>query len=423
MTSSDAVRSCAKADALLAAGDAEGAYAELKPALDAYPQNPIVNALLARTLVRLGAIQNAREFFERTVSLEPHLIDAQLHYAQLLVEMGELQTALKHIEAAYKPVHLFESHYTGQGEPVRVLQLGSAVADGLTETEQFLGQGYFETTTIAVQYWQRGRALPAHDVVFNSIADPDRCAPVLDIAEWLLSQTPAPVLNPPSLVRESGRVSNAQRLGDIPGAIVPRVRVVPRSSLLDGSAGLEAHGFAFPLLLREPGQHNGRQFFRVDTADELRPAAQRLAGEDVLALEFVDSRVEGRFWKYRAMIVGDEIYPAHLAISNNWNVHYFSAQMGAAERGSEAAFLNDMESAIGPRAMDALRAIAVRLGLDYAGIDFGLTPDGDVVVFEANAAMTVFVPDENEDTRYRREAAFRIFEAARAYLRQIATGR
>ena len=38
---------------------------------------------------------------------------------------------------------------------------------------------------------------------------------------------------------------------------------------------------------------------------------------------------------------------------------------------------------------EALRAIRHAIGLDYSGIDCGLDRDGNVVVFEANAAMLV----------------------------------
>ncbi len=41
-------------------------------------------------------------------------------------------------------------------------------------------------------------------------------------------------------------------------------------------------------------------------------------------------------------------------------------------RAEEARFLEDMPGVLGPRAMAALAEIQNVLGLDYAGIDFGL---------------------------------------------------
>jgi len=420
--SENAVGACAKADDLLSAGRTEDACAVLRPLLSAYPENPIVHLLFARTSAGLGDAHSAAIHFQRALMLEPNLIGAHLHYAELLARRGDVQQALQHVEAGYKRVHTWESHYSGSADPLRVLQIGSAVADGLTETEYILGQGWFQTTTIVVQYWQRGRGFPPHDIVFNSVADPDRCGAALDVAEWVLSQTSAPILNSPQAIRGTGRVSAAQRLAGIPNVIVPRIRRFRRRAVIAGQVDFAKEGFTFPLLLRQPGDHNGRNFRRVESPDAAAEAANALAGEDVFALEFVDTRRDGRFWKYRAMIVDGDVFPAHLAISNAWNVHYFSAQMNENERAQEALFLEDMGAALGAPAMNALRVIASRLGLDYAGIDFGLNDRGEVVVFEANAAMTVFVPPESPQTHYRREAAFRIFSAARRMIEKRIAG-
>ena len=53
----------------------------------------------------------------------------------------------------------------------------------------------------------------------------------------------------------------------------------------------------------------------------------------------------------------------------------------------EKRFLNDPESCIGPNALCALEQIQKLIGLDYFGIDFALDVSGDLIVFEANAAM------------------------------------
>src|ERR1035441_7373662 len=44
-----------------------------------------------------------------------------------------------------------------------------------------------------------------------------------------------------------------------------------------------------------------------------------------------------------------------------------------------------MPGVLGPRAMEALTKIQATLGLDYAGIDFGLSSAGDLLLFETNA--------------------------------------
>jgi hypothetical protein len=70
----------------------------------------------------------------------------------------------------------------------------------------------------------------------------------------------------------------------------------------------------------------------------------------VLAIEYLDARgADGCARKYRVMMVGGELYPLHLAISQDWKIHYFSADMAerAEHRAEEAIFLADMPAALG----------------------------------------------------------------------------
>jgi glutathione synthase/RimK-type ligase-like ATP-grasp enzyme len=66
--------------------------------------------------------------------------------------------------------------------------------------------------------------------------------------------------------------------------------------------------------------------------------------------------------------------------------------------------------------MAALADIQNALGLDYAGIDFGLSAGGDVLLFDANATMTVAAPGEDHRWDYRRAAVQRVEDAVRKML-------
>ena len=82
-----------------------------------------------------------------------------------------------------------------------------------------------------------------------------------------------------------------------------------------------------------------------------------------------------------------------------------------------------MPAVIGDKAMAALGAIRDALGLDYAGIDFGLSADGNVLLFEANATMVIAAPDPDERWAYRRIAIARIIDAVVAMIRERAGAR
>jgi hypothetical protein len=144
-------------------------------------------------------------------------------------------------------------------------------------------------------------------------------------------------------------------------------------------------------------------------------AAFTLPGPYLFAIEFLDTRgPDGKFRKFRVMLVDGRLLPLHLATSPSWKVHYFSADMAgsAAHRAEDRAFLEDMAGAIGERGVVALESIRDELALDYAGVDFGLDAAGNVVVFEANATMVVPPPPPDEYWAYRRAAAARVNEAA-----------
>jgi hypothetical protein len=222
-------------------------------------------------------------------------------------------------------------------------------------------------------------------------------------------------------VLATGRNEIARRLAGIPGVVTARTITLPREALAapDAIATLAGHGLAFPLLLRTPGFHGGEHFLRVESADGLEAALAELPGRELMAIEFLNAcGADGKTRKYRAMMIDGELYPLHAAISHHWKIHYYSAEMEdfPEHRDEDAAFLQDMGGVVGERAMTALRAIQGALGLDYGGIDFGLDEHGEVLLFEANATMTVVPPGADARWDYRRPAVERICAAVHRML-------
>jgi hypothetical protein len=82
-------------------------------------------------------------------------------------------------------------------------------------------------------------------------------------------------------------------------------------------------------------------------------------------------------------------------------------------RAEEHRFLEAMPTVLGPLAMAALLGIAETLGLDYAGVDFGLSADGSVLLFEANTTMVIVPPPLDPMWDYRRAAIDRALEATK----------
>jgi hypothetical protein len=118
------------------------------------------------------------------------------------------------------------------------------------------------------------------------------------------------------------------------------------------------------------------------------------------------------------MAVGHILYPLHLAISRDWKVHYFTADMADSQenRVKDEEFLTDMAGTIGQNAMTGLEAIRAALALDYGGVDFAVNPQGDVLFFEANATMVIYPPVLDPKWAYRRPAVETVLAAVRTML-------
>ena len=289
------------------------------------------------------------------------------------------------------------------------------------QIERLLDENIFATTKLVVELFPLDSALPAHDLIFNGIGDADSGADALKLAQRIIAGTPeATVLNLPERVLETTRVANAERLRTLSGAITPRTRLFARD---DVPSALQREAFAFPVLLRSPGHHTGHHFELVEKASDLPRIVTSLPGKELLAIEYIDVRnADGNVRKYRVMFVDGALYPLHLALSTNWKVHYFSADMATVpeNRAEDERFLTAMDDVLGPGAIAALHGIASALGLDYAGIDFALTPDGRVVIFETNATMVVVQPADEERWTYRQAPVQRVVDAVHKMLAERA---
>lgn len=401
-------------------GKTQAARTVFAEAVQRHPHSPHAHLGLANLLVDAGETELARRVYERAIALDPQMREAHRGMAILLERAGEYAQAREAWERGFPDGAITVNAYRGQGPPRRVLVTTSAIG-GNIPLQYVLDDALFEVAILIAEAWTPAMRLPPHDLVFNAIGDADRCMHQLERAELALAGTPAPVLNPPARVRETTRAANAARLARLDDVIAPRMQAFARATLAgpDAEAVLAAAGFGFPLLLRSPGFQTGEHFVKLDAPGALAPALAELPGDALLAIEFVDTRdAGGTARKYRVMTIDGVLYPLHLAISDDWKVHHFTAGMdeSAERRAEEAAFLAGMDLTLGARAVRALERVAAALGLDYAGIDFGLHQDGRIVVYEANATMVILPPRDEARWEYRRPAFERALGATRAML-------
>jgi aromatic-L-amino-acid/L-tryptophan decarboxylase len=370
--------------------------------------------------------REACEQYEHALRLQADCAKAHEGLSYLLRDLGDEQTAAWHRHEAFRNRSVIALPFRGARAPVPVLQLMSTMG-GNVRMRGFLDDRIFQTFTVVPEFHDPKAPLPYHQLVINAIGDAEVSSGALVAAQSLLALTKAPVINPPAAVLATSRSNNAKRLSGLPGVVTPITVTLARERLLDGDAArtLARLGLEFPVLLRVPGFHTGQHFVRVEDLEALPAVLAELPGEEFIVMEYLDARArDGKTRKYRAMLINGQIYPLHVAISSHWKIHYFTAEMADSpeHRAEDAAFLENMAVVLGPLAMRALKQIQFVLGLDYAGIDFGLNAKGEVLVFEANATMVVNIPEPGEQWSYRLPACKRIFSAVHRMLMERRAG-
>jgi tetratricopeptide (TPR) repeat protein len=381
------------------AGNSADAFDLALEAVRRFPRSALSHTNAGYFYILRGEPAAALRSYESALRLSPDNPEARRGLAVAKTQCG----------VAAQGDSIATAPYRGSGAPVRVL-VPITLGSGNVVTERLFDDRIFAVTKLAVELHPVDAPLPEHDVVFNAIGDADNSAHALEKAHELLSHTHKRVLNEPRAIADTGRREQAARLADLADVRVPKIDLITRS---------QARDLATPVLLRAPGYHAGEHFERAESPEQIERALEQIPGDAVFAIEFLDVRdARGGYAKYRVMAVDGRIYPLHLAISRDWKVHYFSAQMAAEPeyREREAVFLRDPQAVLGERAWNALSRVIEREQLHYAGIDFTLDADGKVVVFETNATMAVRYPPDDLMWAYRRPSVDAVLDAMRAML-------
>jgi hypothetical protein len=396
-----------------AAGQEIEARAEETAALALTHGVPTMLFNLGTAYFTAGYHEAAARWYRLTVAIAPTMACAHQNLACILFDQGDAEAGQYHRDCAYRQQCVFTA--AAPQERRRVLILGAS-GYGNIPLRFLLPQQVNTQSTWFLEYTRPDTAasLPPFEIVLNGVGDPDLDGPTFAPSCDFLATCPAPTLNHPDRVSHTRRDRLPALLAGIGGIDIPPVIRV-------GGTGEQpsSPGFTFPLLVRPAASHGGEGLLRITELAELRTVDWD--GADAWYLSpFRDYRSADGYWrKYRVIYVDGEPYPYHLAISPHWLVHYVSADMlsDPAKCIEERRFLEQPEDVLGKTGMTALREIGQRLGLDYAGVDFTLLPDGRILVFEANATMLVH-PETTPELAYKNPFVTRILDAFDALLSQ-----
>ena len=337
------------------------------------------------------AWQAARDAYQQAIAVDRETWTAHQGVAYVLDALGEREAAAYHRDVGFGARPHLTIPYTGAQTPIRILLLASATG-GDTPWVGLLASDQYQVEVVASEYWNPARALPLHDIVINAVSDADAARWAMDASDRLIRVSGRPAINPPDVLRKTGRKTVLDRLGAIDGVETAKIMRCSKQRLREcGAQPILQAGMSFPLLVRSVGHHTGRHFYRVENAHRLAEALDSLPGDAVWVVEWLDTPHMGDtpYRKFRVMMIGGRLYPVHAAWSQDWKVHYFSRAAGETGQELHDQFRRDMVETLGPRAIALLEAIQTELRLDYGGVDFDVLPDGRVRVFEANATMVV----------------------------------
>src|ERR1700758_4630571 len=325
---------------------------------------------------------------------------------------------------------LFRSPCSVEKPKLRVLALAAPMdMGGNTPIEFLLEHSGIELLTLyVVDGVELPVPLPDHDVAIVIASDAEECRDALRKIERSVPRWPRPLLNPPQRVGNLDRDKLHRLLTGIEGLVIPATVEADRAQLLRAAQSPAvlselAPELAFPLIVRPRGSHAGVGLAKVDDGTALKLYLDGREGQAFFVSRFVDYRSEdGQFRKYRVVFVDHSPYACHMAIADRWDIWYLNAGMSAsaAKRLEEETFMRTFDIGFGRRHQAALAAMSERIGLDYFTIDCAETPDGSLLIFEADNTAVVHNMDPPHVFPYKPPQMHNIFDAFAAMLERRA---
>jgi hypothetical protein len=269
--------------------------------------------------------------------------------------------------------------------------------------------------------------LPKHDALFVAIAQSDQNMALLQAVNVAIASWPCPVLNLPDRIALLSRNQVGVCLQGIPNISMPSTERLDRQVLEEiahQTIALE-HSLAsgvYPIIVRPVDSHAGHGLEKIEDATALRFYLQEHASSEFYISRFIDYRgQDGLFRKYRIVLIDGQSFICHLAISENWMIHYLNAGMAesAEKRAEEAAVMAAFDTDFAIKHAQALSVINERIGLNYLGIDCGETLDGQLLIFEVDSCMMVHALDSMELFPYKQAPMTKLFKAFRDMLLNV----
>lgn len=365
------------------------------------------------------------------VEADPADAAALLDLATIHFLLGHEEAGQAYQDAALLRSQVFRDGASGTGQPAVRLLAFAAPGDLMSNVPiQFLIEN--SDIQLDVLYVVPGEDLPEkvpdHDMAMVIVGESGPNREVLErIAAFADLWPRQPVLNDPRKVLQLSRDGVSTLLAGAPDIRIPATARVDPDTLArlgrgeEELAGLLPDG-SFPVIARPLNSHAGKGLAKLDTPAAIATYLALQPADDYYLSSFVDYRgADGMFRKYRIVMIDGRPFVCHMAVSAHWMIHYLNADMreSAGKRAEEARAFATFDEDFARRHAPAFAAMYERIGLDYFAMDCAETPDGRLLVFEADTAMIVHAMDPPDIFPYKPPQMRRIFTAFQDMLRRI----
>ncbi len=351
---------------------------------------------------------------------------AWLDLSILRRSLGDVENAEIFQNEALNASRIFRQLSTGE-KPLRLLAFKTAGNFMVNTPVEFMLEGS-NVELVSVYLSEDTKdigSVPEHDVALLAIGESPESREILNKCKILLHNWPRRILNfNVETILSFDRSLLWRALADVDGLSCPWTSEFARDTLLHDprealSARLNGADLTFPLIVRPEGAHAGINTSKVESLDELSAVLNNLPAENVHVSRFIDySSDDGQFRKYRIALIDGVAYPAHMAISSKWMVHYLNAGMteSAAKRDEEAKWFNSFHHNFAMKHEVGFQSLCDTLNLDYFAIDCAEAKDGTLLIFEIDTAMIVHCMDVEPEFSYKKAPMQKLFAAFQAML-------
>lgn len=387
----------------------------MKPFLDLalFEKKPLIGLVELMRLAHAGIdISPIGQMLIEKSTQNPNDANAFLDLSYVLQLRGNRELALQ-VQA--QAIELQRAYVLSAKNPsLRVLALMSAgdlmantPIEFLLENSEIELTQFFVTQDLFTVAGNLNEDLPPHDVLFVAIAESEENLSLLKQLEPILKNWAKPVVNKPENIAKMARDSACQLLANIDEIEMPQTQRYLREKL-------SSQPFDYPIIVRPIDSHAGHDLEKIESENALKNYLVQQNYSEFFIAKFVDYRNEdGLFRKYRVMLIAGKPFLAHLAISQNWMIHYLNAGMAedAQKRKEEARIMENFSESFAQKHAAAFQKIYQRTGLDYVGLDCSETPDGKLLIFEIDSCMIVHAIDPIDLFPYKPMHMAKLFSA------------